>query len=90
MQYLIAVISSSLLDNSTVSILGQDKGYTVKYTPLPDGVPEGGAQGNSISVKKKNVIQYRQLSGHSRQGGFGVCQGISIGSETQITPKGFN
>ena len=25
----------------TVSVLGQDEGYTVKYTPLPEGVPEG-------------------------------------------------
>ena len=25
----------------TVSVLGRDEGYTVKYTPLPKGVPEG-------------------------------------------------
>ena len=31
----------------TVSVLGPDKGYTVKYNPLPEGVPEGEAQGNS-------------------------------------------
>ena len=24
-----------------VSIIGQDRGYTVKYNPLPDGVPGG-------------------------------------------------
>ena len=30
-----------------VSELGQDKGYTVKYNPLPEGVPEGEAQRNS-------------------------------------------
>ena len=30
-----------------VSVLGQDEGYTVKYNPLPEGVPEGEAQGNS-------------------------------------------
>ena len=30
-----------------VSVLGRDKGYTVKYNPLPSGVPEGEAQGNS-------------------------------------------
>ena len=29
----------------TVSVLGQDEGYTVKYNPLPEGVPEGKAQG---------------------------------------------
>ena len=31
----------------TVSVLGQDEGYTVKHNPLPEGVPEGEAQGNS-------------------------------------------
>ena len=31
----------------TVSVLGRDEGYTVKYNPLPEGVPEGEAQGNS-------------------------------------------
>ena len=25
----------------TVSVLGQEEGYTVKYTPPPEGVPEG-------------------------------------------------
>ena len=31
----------------TVFVLGQDKGYTVKYNPLPEGVPEGKTRGNS-------------------------------------------
>ena len=31
----------------TVYALGQDEGYTVKYNPLPEGVPEGEARGNS-------------------------------------------
>ena len=30
-----------------VSVLGREEGYTVKYTPSPEGVPEGEAQGNS-------------------------------------------
>ena len=30
-----------------VSVLGQDKGYTVKNTPSPEGVPEGEARENS-------------------------------------------
>ena len=30
-----------------VSVLGQEEGYTVKYTPPPEGVPEGEARGNS-------------------------------------------
>ena len=33
--------------NNTVSVLGQEEGYTVKYTPLPKGVAEGKALGNS-------------------------------------------
>ena len=31
----------------TISVLGQDEGYKVKYKPLPEGAPEGKAQGNS-------------------------------------------
>ena len=31
----------------TVSVLGRDEGYTVKYNPLPEGVPEGEGRGNS-------------------------------------------
>jgi hypothetical protein len=31
----------------TVSVLGRDEEYTVKYNPLPEGVPEGKARGNS-------------------------------------------
>ena len=32
---------------NTVSVLGQEEGYTIKYTPLPEGAPEGEARGNS-------------------------------------------
>ena len=28
---------------STVSVLGRDEGYPVKYNPLPEGAPEGKA-----------------------------------------------
>ena len=31
----------------TVSVLGQGEGYRVKFNPLPEGVPEGKARGNS-------------------------------------------
>ena len=31
----------------TVSVLGRDKGYIVKYSPPLEGVPEGEARGNS-------------------------------------------
>ena len=30
-----------------------------------------------------------QFYGHNRQGGHGLCQGISMGSETPTTPKRF-
>ena len=33
--------------NDIQSALGQDKGYTVKYKPLPEGVPKGKVRGNS-------------------------------------------
>ena len=33
--------------NYTVSVLGRDEGYTVKYNPFPEGVTEGKARGNS-------------------------------------------
>ena len=32
----------------TVSVLGRDEGYTVKYNPLPEGVPDG--EGLYLSV----------------------------------------
>ena len=32
-----------LYEENILSVLGQDKGYTVKYTPLPEGVPKGKA-----------------------------------------------
>ena len=31
----------------TVSVFGREEGYTVKYTPMPEGVVKGDAQGNS-------------------------------------------
>ena len=36
-----------LVRKVTVSVLGRDKGYMVKYNPLPEEVPEGKALGNS-------------------------------------------
>ena len=30
-----------------VSILGREEAYTVKYNPLPEGVPKGEDRGNS-------------------------------------------
>ena len=38
----------SALTLSFVSVLGQEEGYTVKYTPPPEGGPEGKARGNSL------------------------------------------
>ena len=42
-----AVYGTTLPYHSTVSVLGQDEGYTVKYSHTSEGVPEGEAQGNS-------------------------------------------
>ena len=36
-------LETILLDVYIVSVLGRDKGYTVKYNPLPEGVDEGEA-----------------------------------------------
>ena len=41
----------------TVSVLGQEEGYTVKYTPLPEGVPEGTPEGKGVYL-----IVYPELS----------------------------
>ena len=32
----------------TVSVLGREGGYTVKYNPLPEGVPEGTPKGKGL------------------------------------------
>ena len=37
----------SVPGGDSVSVLGREEGYTVKYTPSPEGVPEGEARGNS-------------------------------------------
>ena len=34
----------------TVSVLGREEGYTFKYTPSSEGVPEGEARGNSFGL----------------------------------------
>ena len=36
----------SLTQWMTVSVLGREEGYTVKYSPPPEEVPEGKARGN--------------------------------------------
>ena len=43
-------ISLGLDGFQTVSVLGRDEGYTVKYNPLPEGVPKGKAQRNSLNA----------------------------------------
>ena len=43
----VEIISASCTaQDYTVPVLGREEGYTVKYTPLSEGVPEGKAQGN--------------------------------------------
>ena len=40
------IVNSKECELYIVSVLGWDKGYTVKYNPLLEGVPGGEAQGN--------------------------------------------
>ena len=46
--------------------LGQDKGYTVKYKSLSEGVPKGKARGNSSrqGVIFERISQVKSLYGH--------------------------
>ena len=41
-------INVCIFDN--ISVLGQDKGFTVKYNPLPEEVPEGAPEGKGLYV----------------------------------------
>ena len=41
----------------TVSVLGQDKGYTVKYAPSPEGVPKS-SYGYIIQYIMQHTIHY--------------------------------
>ena len=38
-----------MMIKNIVSVLGPDKGYTVKYKPLPEGVPESSPNTDIIS-----------------------------------------
>ena len=42
----------------TVSVLGRDEGCTVKYSPSPEGVPEGKARGNSRLIIIRLIITF--------------------------------
>ena len=42
--YLLNLILTVIVSQDTVSVLGRDKGYTVKHNPLPERFPEGKAQ----------------------------------------------
>ena len=46
---------------NTVSVLGRDEGYTVKYNPLPEGVPEAKPEGTPEG-KGLYLIVYPELS----------------------------
>ena len=45
--FLLSIFLNPHFVKFTVSVLGREERYTVKYTPLPEGVPEGEARGNS-------------------------------------------
>ena len=42
-----------------MSVLGLDSEYTIKYNPLPSGVPSGFALGNSFKVFCYNILYNR-------------------------------
>ena len=48
MSHVTNILYSALKDTriNIVSVLEQEEGYTVKLNPLPEGVPQGDAQGN--------------------------------------------
>ena len=51
---------------STVAVLGRDKGYAVKYRPLPEGVPVGKSRGNSFrnSEALRGWMKVFEISGN--------------------------
>ena len=55
-----------------VSVFGRDKGYTVKYSPLPSGVPSGFALGNSF---RQRVI-FDRISLVSSKYGYNVTGSV--------------
>ena len=57
----------------TGSVLGRDKGCTVKYSPPSEGVPESKARGNSQKKLSISVC-------------FGIGATIRIGQEIQCLP----
>ena len=42
------VLYSVYCNLKTVSVLGREEGYTVKYTPFPEGVPEVTPEGERV------------------------------------------
>ena len=40
----------------TVSVLGRDKGYTIKYSPLPERTPIGESSPNTDSIAFIRII----------------------------------
>ena len=45
-----------------MSVLGLDSGYTVKYNPFPDGVPEGEAQSLRTPISKQLRLKVKICS----------------------------
>ena len=39
-----------MINRNTVSVLGREEGYTVEYTPSPEGVPEGTPEGKVVCM----------------------------------------
>ena len=49
-----------------VSVLGREEGYTIKYTPPSEGVPEGEVRGNSLRQRGifDRISRVESLYGH--------------------------
>ena len=45
-----------------MSVLGRDKGYTVKYNPLPEGTPEGKGLYLTVYPESRLIIKFWRVS----------------------------
>ena len=65
-----------------------------KHTPVPTKyeVLVDDSTAMAMYYRTKGImprVHGSQFCGHSRQGSYGVCQGIAMGSEAPTTPKRF-
>ena len=61
----------------TVSVLGRDQGYTVKYSPLSEGVPEGKSRRKSRrNSQRQRAIFDRTSRVESQYGQYMIFMNI--------------